>query len=457
LEKSLATKFAEQPDSVRREVIEKLDPEKLLALRHDWHYWARPSQLAPKPGEPCVTDGCNCHGNWRYWVLLAGRGYGKTKAGAEWVNEMVRDGIYKRFHLVGATASDVRDIMVEGPSGVVTVSHPDFPASYHPTKRKVTWPNGAQALCFSADEPERLRGEQCEAAWVDEICSWRYPQAWTQLMLGLRLGHNPRVVVTTTPKPTKLIKDLVKNPATHLTKGSTYDNIHNLASAFTDEITRAYEGTRFGRQELYAEILEDSPGALWQFSVIDENRVDAENLPPFKRVVIGVDPAVSFGEDSDETGIVVAALGTDNHAYVLDDLSGRYRVEDWSRKVVVAYYKHMADRVVAERNNGGDMVENTLRVVEPNLSYRDVHATRSKQLRAEPVAAAYEQGRVHHVGVFDKLEEQQVTWEPGMSSPDRIDAAVYALTDLIIRNQGAIFLQVADDDELFSSRSEWRI
>ena len=440
------------------EELKKVEPEEALRLMYDWKFWARPNQLAPEPDQPCMSKACDCNGNWRTWLILAGRGWGKTRAGAEWVNEQVREKRYGRFHLVGATASDVRDIMVEGPSGVIPISHPDERPQYRPTKRAVEWPNGARALCFSAEEFERLRGEQCEAAWADELAAWRYDEAWTQLMLGLRLGMDPRVIVTTTPRPTSRIKKLMTSKSTHLTHGITWENVDNLAATFTDEITREYEGQLIGRQELYAEILSDAEGALWKRELLEKTRIeDASRVPAFKRIVIAIDPAVSMRAESSETGIIVCGQGVDDHAYVIEDLSGRYRVEDWARVAVKAYYRHEADRIIAEKNMGGDMVETTIRVVDESVPIKLVHASRGKYTRAEPIAAAYERGVVHHIGYYDKLEEQMCMWVPGDPSPDRLDALVWGMTEFVVAKKRPSVFNMVDDGTLWSERSDWKI
>jgi phage terminase large subunit-like protein len=425
--------------------LETLDADRLEALKYDWHFWAREKQLPPE-------------GDWRVWLLLAGRGFGKTRAGAEWVNGCIREGTYGRFYLIGATAADIRDIMVEGPSGILQTSPPWFKAQYRPTKRRVEWPNGAVALCFSADEPERFRGEQTEAIWADELAAWRYPEAWTQAMLGLRLGNNPRTVVTTTPRPTKLIIDLVKHPGTYVTRGSTYENIPNLAEAFSDEITRAYEGTRFGRQELYAELLLDVEGALWSHRTLEEHRITKDDFQhiPLKRIVVGVDPATGYGERSGETGIIVAGVGRNDEGYVFGDLSGKYRVDEWARRVIGAYHENLADRVIAEKNQGGLMVEHTIRTYDDNVAVKLVHASRAKETRAEPVAALYEQGKVHHVGVFSDLEEQMTGWEPGLNSPDRMDALVWALTALMVEPRRAKLVNMRKEPDL-QGPSYWKM
>jgi phage terminase large subunit-like protein len=392
---SLAVRATDLSPDELAAYLDGLTPEEQEALLYDWSFWARPNQLPPD-GE-----------KWRTWLLLAGRGFGKTRAGAEWINKGARTGLYSRFHLIGPTASDTRDTMVEGPSGILEVAPPDFHPHYSPTKRRIEWPNGAVAMTFSADEPERLRGPQCMAAWADELCAWRYQEdAWMQLMLGLRLGPDPRCIITTTPKPQKVLKDIMKLQSTITVKGTTYENLDNLAPAFAEQIIVTYEGTRDGRQELLAEILDDAPGALWKRDLIEGTRVGKDDVPALERIVVSIDPSVTANKKSDDTGIIVAGLGIDGHGYLLDDLSGKFKVEEWARRSVVAYHARLADRIVAEKNQGGDMIESTLRVVDPNVSVRLVHASKAKITRAEPIAAAYERKMVHHVGSFPKLEDE---------------------------------------------------
>ena len=389
----------------------------------DWRVWARPSQLPPG-------------GAWRVWLLLAGRGFGKTRSGAEWVRRQAESGAAERIALVAPTARDARLVMVEGESGLLAIASDARRPVFEPSKRQLTWPNGAISTLFSADEPDRLRGPQFDAAWCDELAAWRYPAAWDMLMMGLRLGQNPRVVVTTTPKPVKLIRALLASPDCAVTRGGTRENADNLAPGFLDAILKQYEGTRLGRQELEAELLEDMPGALWSRDQIERARVD--EAPVLRRVVVAIDPAASAGEDADETGIVVAALGQDSQGYVLDDLSGRFSPHDWASRALEAYRAHRADRIVAEVNNGGAMVEATLRVLDAGVSYKPVHASRGKLARAEPVAALYEQGRIHHVGAFPALEDQMCAFTGGplahLASPDRVDALVWALSELMLHS-----------------------
>jgi predicted phage terminase large subunit-like protein len=393
------------------------------AVLDDWRVWARPSQLPPA-------------GNWRVWLLLAGRGFGKTRSGAEWVRAQAQSGAAERIALVAPTARDARLVMVEGESGLLAIAPGRQRPVFEPSKRQLTWPNGAIATLFSADEPDRLRGPQFDAAWCDELAAWRYPAAWDMLMMGLRLGENPRVVVTTTPKPVKLIRALLASPDCAVTRGGTRENAKNLAPGFLEAMLKQYYGTRLGRQELDAELLEDMPGALWSRDAIERARV--EEAPVLRRVVVAIDPAASTGDDADETGIVVAALGQDSQGYVLDDLSGRFSPHDWASRALEAYRAHRADRIVAEVNNGGAMVEATLRVLDAGVSYKPVHASRGKLARAEPVAALYEQGRIHHVGAFPALEDQMCAFTGGrlshVASPDRVDALVWALSELMLHS-----------------------
>lgn len=385
-------------------------------MNYRWQLWARPSQLPPETP-------------WRTWLLLAGRGFGKTRTGGEWVRAQVETNRCGRIALVAPTAADARDVMVEGESGLLAICPPWNRPRYEPSKRRLTWPNGALATLYSADEPERLRGPQHDGAWCDEVASWRYPMAYDMLMLGLRIG-NPRCVVTTTPRAVALVRMLLSQATTAVTRGTTYENRANLAPAFYEEIVTRYEGTRLGRQELLAELLDDNPDALWARGRIEELRVT--KAPDMQRVVVGVDPAVTSTLDAAETGIVVVGLGVDGDGYVLGDYSVRGSPDAWARAVITAYNQHRADRILGEVNNGGEMVEFTLRTIEPTAAYKAVHASRGKQVRAEPVSALYEQGRVHHVGCYPKLEDQMCQWMPGERSPDRMDALVWALTDLMV-------------------------
>jgi phage terminase large subunit-like protein len=419
----LAGWLASLPSATRIRLLNSLPRRVLYTLDHDWPLKGRDTQQPPE-------------GDWRVWLLLAGRGFGKTRTGAEFVRRQVSAHRARHIALVAPTAADARDVMIEGESGLLAVATRKQRPIYEPSKRRLTWPNGAIATTYSADEPERLRGPQHDFAWCDELAAWRYPEAWDMLMFGLRLGDDPRAVVTTTPRPTKLIKALVADAKVVVTHGTTYDNKHNLAPRFLEQIVRSYEGTRLGRQELDAEILEDVPGALWGHGMIDAARVSS--VPQLTRIVVAIDPAAGSGEHSDETGIVIAGKDAGGHGYVLADLSGRYTPTEWARAAIAAYRTHGADRVVAEVNNGGEMVEATIRMVDPSVAFTAVRASRGKVARAEPVAALYEQSRVHHLGALARLEDQMCCFAHDFDrdtagySPDRVDALVWALTELLV-------------------------
>jgi phage terminase large subunit-like protein len=411
------------PPEKRAEIVRSLSSTDARRLLYTWRFWARPNQIAPE-------------GDWRFWLLLAGRGFGKTRSAGEWVRERVDAGA-RRLILAGATAQDVRDIMIEGESGMLAISPPWNKPKYEPSKARLTWPNGAMALLLSADEPERFRGKQSDTIWADELAAWRYPEAWDQMVLGFRLGAaygmTPRGIISTTPRPTPIIRSLLKDEKrgrVAVTRGSTYDNFANLAPAFVEEVKAKYEGTRLGRQELFAELLDDVEGALWSHDMIDRARVS--EAPQMVRTVVAIDPAVTATETSDETGIVVAGMSADGHVYVFADVSGRMSPRDWAMRSVKAYNDFRADRIVAEENNGGKLVEANLRTVVRDVPYSGVRASQGKRTRAEPIASLYEQGKVHHVGALPKLEDQMCSWEPltGDKSPDRLDALVWAVTDL---------------------------
>lgn len=403
--------------------LDSLDEDQAKALLYDWRHWARPNQLQPDS-------------DWRIWLLLAGRGFGKTRSGAEWVLEQVASG-RKRIALIAPTSDDARAVLVEGESGILARSPPWNYPLYEPSRRRIFWENGAMATLYSADEPKRLRGPQYDAAWADELATWRYQRdAWDNIMFGLRLGDDPRIVVTTTPKPTMLIREIVERADCTITSGSTYDNRSNLAPGFFDDIISKYEGTRVGRQEIYAELLSDIVGALWQRAWLDAARLN-EVPVDLQRVVVAIDPPITSKEGSDECGIIVGGVGVDNQGYVLADLSQQATPNEWAGIAVRAYYQYDADRIVAEVNQGGDMVEAVIRHVDKSVAYRAVHATRGKVVRAEPIAALYEQHRISHIGTLATLEDQLCAFTTDFDrrtsgySPDRLDALVWAFTDLM--------------------------
>jgi phage terminase large subunit-like protein len=414
------------PPSERAKILSAMSPEETLRFRYAWrNWWARPGQLAP-PGE------------WSTWLLMAGRFFGKTRCGAEWIHERVNSGVARYIALVAPTAADARDVMVQGPAGILATAPPWAKPVYYPSVRRVTWPNGTIATTYSAEEPERLRGPQHDTAWCDEVAAWRHPEAFDMLAFGMRLGNDPRVVVTTTPRPVKLVRELLADQGRGVvvTRGTSYENASNVPEQVFKRVQR-YEGTRLGRQELLAELLEDVPGALWSRGLLDATRV-REKPAELVRVVVAIDPAVTSGEDSDETGIIVAGKDARGHGYVLADCSGRYQPAEWAKTAIAAYHTHEADQIVAEVNNGGDMVEATLRMVDRNIPFKAVHASRGKVTRAQPVAQIYEEGRAHHLGSFAKLEDQMAEFTIDFDraafgySPDRVDALVWALSDLLV-------------------------
>lgn len=419
------------PEAKRAEVLAELTEAQAEELLWDWHAWARPNQIAPD-------------GDWLTWLVLAGRGFGKTRCGSEWVRAIVcgstplSGGTHCRIALVAETAADARDVLVEGVSGILAVHPRDFRPIYEPSKRRLTWPNGASASLFNATEPDQLRGPQHDAAFSDELAKWRYArETWDQLQFGLRLGDNPRQMITTTPRPIPVLKEILSASNTVVTRGSTIDNRTNLAPSFIKTIMDKYGGTRLGRQELSAEILDDVPDALWTRAGLDRDRRKPEQVPPLKRVVVAIDPAAKQNDMPDDgaaTGVVVAGVGEDGRGYVLDDATCRESPNGWARKAVACFDRYEADCIVGETNQGGDMVASTVRAVRPTVPFREVHASRGKWTRAEPIAALYEQGRISHVGTFADLEDEMVNFGPngmaGGQSPDRVDALVWALTEL---------------------------
>ena len=376
------------------------------------------------------------------WLLLGGRGAGKTRAGAEWVRAQAlglwdgheRRGVGRRIALIGETFADVRRVMIEGASGLLSVHPEGERPMFEASNGRIVWPNGSVAHVFSAETQDSLRGPQFEFAWCDEIAKWREPdQVWDMLQFALRLGRAPRVCVTTTPRPLPFLKNLIADAATVTMRAATHDNAEHLAPGFVAEMERRYHGSVLGRQELLGEIVEGETGALWRRDWIDANRVAAAD--DLRRIVVAVDPPVTATKTSDACGIVVAGEGEDGRAFVLADrtLEGR-EPHVWARAAVAAYHEFQADHIVAETNQGGDLVVAILKQMDENVPVRKVIATRGKWLRAEPVAALYAEGRVAHVGRFEKLETQMMAFagdgRAGGRSPDRLDALVWALTDL---------------------------
>ncbi len=417
--------------------LKGLNAEQLEFHLNWWELWARQDQLPPKTdaqGKP-----------WLTWLILGGRGAGKTRTGAEWVRALAsapkaaHEGNSRRIALIAETFGDAREVMVEGISGLLAV-HPDEERPiYETTRRRLVWPSGAIAQLFSADEPESLRGPQFSAAWCDELCKWRYGEAaWDMLQFGLRLGKFPQQVVTTTPRPTPLLKRIMAAKTTVVSKSSTRDNSINLAPGFLQTVLGRYEGTRLGRQEIDAEILEDNPNALWQRDVIDQFRV--RNCPQLTRIIVAIDPPVSSTRSSDACGIICAGLDDLGHGFVLKDATCHaVRPLEWAQIALRTYHEFDADALVAEVNQGGDMVKTIIAQVNNSVPVKSVRATRGKWVRAEPIATLYAQGKVHHVGALAQLEDQMCDLtSDGKScgrSPDRVDALVWALTELILARE----------------------
>ncbi len=395
-----------------------------IKLYTDWLKTARSKQLTPKEKH-------------YIWLILAGRGWGKTRTGAQDIAVYALRNPNTISAVVAPTAGDLRRVCFGGPSGLTSIIPKECYSSdatlkgYSSSMSEIRLFNGSKIVGYAASEPERLRGPQFHRAWCDEVAAWRYPEAFDQLMFGLRLGNNPQCLITTTPKPTKIIKDLVSRDDVVVTSGSTFENEDNLAESALAMLRDKYEGTTLGRQELFAEILEDVDGALWNMKLIDEARLSEETERDLSQIIVAIDPAVTANDDSDETGIVVVGKDHNNEYYVLEDLSGRHTADKWGKIAVNAYYDWDADRIVAEVNNGGDLVERLIRNVDPNIPYRSVRATRGKIVRAEPIAALYEQRRVHHMGIYPELESQMCTYTGDTkTSPDRLDALVWGLSEL---------------------------
>ncbi|WP_294395377.1 terminase family protein [uncultured Sphingomonas sp.] len=423
---SRCERLAGDSRAVRERFVADLPVPLLRGLKWSWEYWARAGQVSPE-------------GAWRTWLILAGRGFGKTRAGAEWVRAEAEAHADARIALVAATIGEARAVMVEGQSGLLAIAPPHRRPVFEPSLRKLTWPNGAMAQLYSASEPESLRGPQHSAAWCDELGKWPEAEAaWDNLAMGLRLGRAPRTVVTTTPRPTRLLRRLIETERTAITRGRTHDNRAFLPGSFLADMEASYGGTMLGRQELDGEMIVEVQGALWRRAVFEEHR--ARGTPDdLVRVVIGVDPPAGANPSSDACGIVVAGIDADAIAYVLADASVRgVSPERWGQAVADAAARWRADRVVAEANNGGAMVESVLLAADSLLPVSLVHATQGKAARAEPVARLYERGRVRHCGAFPELEDELAGLMAGGGyqgpgrSPDRADALVWALTELLL-------------------------
>lgn len=395
-----------------------------IQLRTEWLNTARDKQLQPQIKH-------------YIWLILAGRGWGKTRTGAQDIALYALRNSNSNCAVVAPTAGDLRRVCFGGPSGLLNIVPRDCylvstnQKGYSSSTTEMRLYNGSKITGYAASEPDRLRGPQFHRAWCDEVAAWRYPEAFDQLMFGLRLGKNPQCLITTTPKPNKIIKDLVSRDDVYVTSGNTFENEANLADSALAMLKEKYEGTALGRQELYAEIIENLEGALWSNKIIDEARLPEDTEKELKQIIVAIDPAVTNNEDSDETGIMVVGKDHNNEYYVLEDASGKYSPDGWARKAINCFYEWDADRIVAEVNNGGDLVERLLRGMDVNIPYRSVRATRGKMVRAEPVAALYEQRRVHHIGYFPELESQLCSYTGETKpSPDRLDALVWGISEI---------------------------
>lgn len=406
------------PEEERKEIINSLNDDEAEEILYDWKFWARPKQLPPP-------------GDWLTWFIMTGRGWGKNFVGSNWINEQAKQGA-QHIALIGQTKADVRDTMVElGPSSILKLARPGFRPEYEPSKRRVVWPNGCIATIYSGDEPDQVRGPSHDLAWIDELAKFQYPQdIWDNLLMGLRNREDLRILVTTTPRPILIIKQLKNDPDTRLVTGSTYENRNNLPKKYFDYIIKRYKDTRLGKQEIYGEILEDNPDALWNRNILENNRVN--KAPELVRIAVAIDPEATANEMSSETGIIGGGISENGHCFILEDATIKASPDRWGNAAVTVYHKLLADLIIGEVNNGGDMVEHVIRSIDKKVSYKSVRASRGKYIRAEPVSALYAQGKIHHVGYFPGLEDQLCEWVPGDKSPDRLDALVWLITELML-------------------------
>jgi phage terminase large subunit-like protein len=454
-ELSKAQQIALLPKAEQEAFFASLSEEEFKALEYDWSFWARPKQMVPPLG------------GWDIWLAMAGRGFGKTRAGVEALRYLINHHGYRWISIVARTAADVRDVLVEGPSGIMNVFPPWERPAYEPSKRRITFRNGAVATTYSADEPDQMRGPESDLVLGDEVAAWRFADSFDQVSFGNRRGQRPIMILLTTPRPNKLMRELVEDSipleeylltgdmrgkSVVVTRGSTYENAANVAPKFLKKLLKKYAGTRLGRQEIDAQMLTDTPGALWTLAIIEKGRVTKH--PLLTRIVIAIDPPGKDNSDNDsgaEAGIIAAGIGIDGHGYLLEDASIHGTPAEWGNQALSLYYKYEADLMVGEVNNGGDMVEHTVMSMvkkgDQKPNFKQVRASRGKATRAEPISAFYEKGEIHHVGAFKELEDQQTTWVPGETSPDRLDAAVWAFTELMVK---------ADEDDWDSVYSKMR-
>ncbi len=432
-------KIALLPTDEIAKILAELGAEGQREILYNWTWNARPEQLAPP--SHAGDD------NWRIWLIMAGRGFGKTRAGAEWVRSIAQNDPDARIALIGANHHETRSIMVTGESGLLSIGPDDQKPLYESSLRRLTYANGAEVFCYSAGEAEALRGPQHSHAWCDELAKWRMPSGgpqsgdiWDNLWMGMRLGEHPQCLVTTTPRPVPLLKQIMTEQDVTITKGSTHDNMSNLPTQFITSVEQYYGGTALGRQELDGELIEDIEGALWSRSMIEKLRCETVSTDAFVRIIVAVDPPISTHGDA--CGIIAAGLHADGKAYILGDHSiEKASPEAWAQKVADAVSIWSADKIIAEANQGGAMVKSVLQAANVDASIALVHASRGKVARAEPVAALYEAGRVCHAGIFPKLEDQLCALMVGGEyigpgrSPDRADALVWALTALLLTQQ----------------------
>jgi phage terminase large subunit-like protein len=418
---SPAQLLASLSEQERQAWLAQLSTEQLASLKYDWGFWARPGQLPPD-------------GNWRTWLVLAGRGFGKTEIGAQWIRERVNGGA-KMIALVAETQKDLEEVMI--PRLLKVSPESEAPeVRYKPVR--IRWPSGAVAYGYNGTEPDQLRGPEFDTAWVDELAKYsKARETWDMLQFTMRRGV-PKVLVTTTPRPIPIIKDIMAKSGTAVTRGKTLDNADNLAAEFIEDIMAKYAGTRLGRQELDGEIVDDVPGALWTRAMLDTTRV--AEAPEMARVVVAIDPSGTDGDDEgDDIGIVVAGRGIDGRGYVLEDCTCKLSPDGWARRSITAYHRHQGDRIVGERNFGGAMVGAVIRAADGSVPFKEVVASRGKAARAEPVSALYEQGRVSHVGALTALEDEMCLMTGGgfvgEGSPNRVDALVWALTEVMLGYQ----------------------
>ena len=416
--------------------MQKNAERQTINLYTDWLKTARPKQLKPLEEH-------------HIWLILAGRGWGKTRTGAQDIALYALRNPESLCAVVAPTHGDLRRVCFGGNSGLLSIIPDECYTNSSDTKgysssiAEIRLHNGSKIMGYAAIEPDRLRGSQFHRAWADELAAWRYPEAFDQLMFGLRLGDKPQCVITTTPKPSKIIKDLMAREDVCVTTGNTFENEDNLADSALAMLKERYEGTSLGRQELYAEIIEEFEGALWSNTMIEETRLSEDTDRELKKIVVAIDPAVTSNANSDETGIILVGSDHTNQFYVLDDYSGIYSPDKWARLAVNAYYDYLADLVVAETTNGSDLVERVIRSVDPNIPYRSVRATRGKMTRAEPISALYEQKRVHHIGYLPELEQQMISYTGETNtSPDRLDALVWGLTELS-KSRGEVMWRIS--------------